>query len=75
MKKSILKVKELTNLPVVVGFGIKNALQVKEVCSFSDGAVVGSSIVKIIEENYKDKKEKITTNISEFVINLKKGIL
>ena len=75
LKKSILKVKELTNLPVVVGFGIKNALQVKEVCSFSNGAVVGSSIVKIIEENYKNKNEEIATNISKFVNNLKKGIL
>ena len=33
-------------LPVVVGFGINTAEQVGEVCSLSDGAVVGSAIVR-----------------------------
>ena len=32
--------KKSSPLPVVAGFGIKNATQVKEVCSFSDGVVV-----------------------------------
>ena len=45
------KIKKQTNLPVVSGFGIKNEKQVQEVCQISDGAVVGSSIVKIIENN------------------------
>ena len=75
LRKSILKVKESTNLPVIAGFGIKNFDQVKDICSFSDGAVVGSAIVKIIEENYKNNKDKIVFKISKFVENLKKGIL
>lgn len=33
-------------LPVVVGFGIGTPQQVREVCSLSDGAVVGSAIVR-----------------------------
>jgi len=33
-------------LPVVVGFGIGTPQQVKEVCAISDGAVVGSAIVR-----------------------------
>ena len=33
-------------LPVVVGFGINTPDQVKEVCAISDGAVVGSAIVR-----------------------------
>ena len=47
LRQSIQKVKKSSSLPVVAGFGIKNAAQVKEICSFSDGVVVGSSIVKI----------------------------
>jgi tryptophan synthase alpha chain len=50
LRKSIQEVKKFSPLPVVAGFGIKNATQAKEVCSFSDGVVVGSSIVKIIED-------------------------
>jgi tryptophan synthase alpha chain len=33
-------------LPVVVGFGINTPQQVREVCALSDGAVVGSAIVR-----------------------------
>ena len=75
LRQSILKVKKLSTLPVVAGFGIKNATQVKEICSFSDGAVVGSSIVKIIEENLENNKDLILPSISSFVVNLKKGII
>ena len=75
LRQSIQEVKKSSPLPVVAGFGIKNATQVKEICSFSDGVVVGSSIVKIIEENLEKNKDSILPNISDFVINLKKGIV
>ena len=75
LRQSIQEVKKLSSLPVVAGFGIKNATQVKEICSFSDGVVIGSSIVKIIEENLEKNKDSILPNISDFVINLKKGIV
>jgi tryptophan synthase alpha chain len=75
LRQSIIKVKKSTKLPVVAGFGIKNANQAKEICTFADGVVVGSSIINIIEKNYKSKKNEIISKISEFVINLKKGIL
>ena len=75
LRKSILKVKKLSNLPVVAGFGIKNTSQAKKICSFSDGVVVGSSIVKIIEKNLKNNKDLILQNISNFVVDLKKGII
>ena len=75
LNQSINEVKKLTSLPVVAGFGIKNTEQVKKVCSFCDGVVVGSSIIKIIEENLKINKDLILPKISKFVIDLKKGII
>ena len=75
LRQSILKIKKLSHLPVIAGFGIKNATQVKEICSFSDGVVVGSAIVKIIEENLEKNKDSILTNISNFVTDLKKSII
>ena len=45
---------------------------VKEICRFCDGAVVGSSIVKIIENNIDNKKTTVSL-ISEFVKKLKEG--
>lgn len=44
------RVRRATELPVAVGFGIASADQVSDVLEFADAAVVGSAIVKIIEE-------------------------
>ena len=75
LRESIQEVKKLSSLPVVAGFGIKNYEQVKKICSFSDGVVVGSSIIKIIEENIKNNKDSIVPKISNFVTDLKRGII
>ena len=71
IKKSIKKIKKHTKLPVVAGFGIKNSSQVKKVFAFADGAVVGSSIVSIIEKNLKNNQKIILNKILKFVSQLK----
>ena len=72
LKKSVAFIKKHTNLPVIPGFGIKNSTDVKNICRIADGAVVGSSIVKIIEENLSDK-EKMLSEIDKFSKDLKNG--
>ena len=57
LKKSVAFIKKHTNLPVVPGFGIKNSTDVNNICKIADGAVVGSSIIKIIEENLTNKEK------------------
>ncbi len=42
--------RKATSLPLAVGFGISNAAQVGEVARFADGVVVGSAIVRLIEQ-------------------------
>ena len=72
LKKIIKNIKKYTNLPIVAGFGINNRKQVREICQYTDGVVVGSSIVKIIEKNLTNKKNMISL-INKFVKELKKG--
>ena len=74
VKMSVNKIKKITNLPIVIGFGINNSRQVSQMNNFSDGCVVGSAIVKIIEENLdvKNKATIITKKIKDFLIKLKK---
>ena len=72
LKKSIKEIRKHTDLPIISGFGIKNKKHVSEVCKVCDGAVVGSSLVKIIEENLDDSKRTISI-ISKFVKDLKEG--
>jgi tryptophan synthase alpha chain len=45
------RMRELTELPLAVGFGISRPEQVSEVAQIADGVVVGSAIVKCIEKN------------------------
>ena len=45
------QMREFTDLPLAVGFGISTPEQVREVARFADGVVVGSAIVKCIETN------------------------
>lgn len=71
VKKMIKIIKAKTILPVCVGFGISEPGQVKEVCKFSDGVVVGSAFEKIIENNLKDKK--VYNILEKFAKNLKKA--
>ena len=49
VKKAVSRIKANTNLPVVVGFGIDNYKQAAALNKISDGCVIGSAIIKIIE--------------------------
>jgi len=46
----VQRVRAITNLPVAVGFGISNREQVQQVSRFADAAVIGSAIVRQIEQ-------------------------
>jgi len=72
LEKSVTFIKKFTNLPVVPGFGIKNSSDVNKICKIADGAVVGSSIIKIIENNLNDK-DKMLSEIDIFSKDLKNG--
>ncbi len=72
LKTSIEFIKKHTNLPVIPGFGIRNSEDVKNICKIADGAVVGSSIIKIIEENL-DSKLTMLNKIDNFIKELKEN--
>ena len=74
LEKSITFIKKHTNLPVIPGFGIKNSEDVNNICKIADGAVVGSSIIKFIEENLNNK-EKMLLKVSKFIKDLKNGTI
>ncbi len=46
--------KSKRNLPIYVGFGISNADDIAAIKKFADGAIVGSHLVKIIEDSIDD---------------------
>jgi len=48
-ERLVARVREVSALPVAVGFGISNAAQVADVWRYADAAVVGSALVAEIE--------------------------
>ena len=52
-------VKEVTDVPCAVGFGISTPEQAAKMCESADGVIVGSAIVKICAEYGKDCVEKV----------------
>ena len=60
LKDKISEIRAYTNLPIFVGFGIKNNQDVKKMRKLADGVVVGTSIVECFEEeNLQDTLDKI----------------
>ena len=63
----VARIKNSTNLPVIVGFGINTPENAKAIASIADGTVVGSAIVNQIAANKSSKK------VLEFVKTLADG--
>ncbi len=71
IKPALKKIRCFTKKPIAVGFGISRPHQVKEIVSFADGVIVGSAIVKKIEENLGHKN--LARLVGEFVEGLVKA--
>lgn len=68
---SIVKVvRQNTDIPCAIGFGISTPKQAKEMADISDGAIVGSAIVKYLEKYGKDAPK----HIGEYVKSMKDAI-
>jgi tryptophan synthase alpha chain len=48
VEKELARIREHTNLPVAVGFGIRTAAQAERIARFADAVVVGSALVECI---------------------------
>ena len=52
-------VRQNTDIPCAVGFGISTPAQAKKMAEISDGAIVGSAIVKLLEKHGQNAPEPI----------------
>ena len=66
-------IKKYTDLPVGVGFGIKDAPTAAAVAKVSDAVVVGSVLVKMIEEN-AGNDDVIINNISALLSDMRQAM-
>ncbi|MBQ8088717.1 MAG: tryptophan synthase subunit alpha [Clostridia bacterium] len=64
-------VRESASIPCAVGFGISTPEQAAHMAGLSDGAIVGSAIVRLIAEHGKDAPEIV----AEYVKRMKEALL
>ena len=74
IKQRVEFIRQSTDLPVAVGFGIKTGDDVKTMTQYADAAVVGSAIVQIIESNKNQDETTLVGLVEEKVKELASGI-
>jgi tryptophan synthase alpha chain len=73
VSEKMARFREISDLPIMVGFGVKDGLGARAVSQVSDGAVVGSAIVKLMAEHKSDLK-KLRHEVGKFVRELRAAI-
>lgn len=65
VEQKVRSIKAKTELPVCVGFGIKDAESARQVAAHADGVVVGSLLVDGLAKSYQSAKDKGSEQVSE----------
>jgi tryptophan synthase alpha chain len=63
-------IRECTDVPTAIGFGISNPDQARNMADHADGVIVGSAIVRLLEKHGKDAAGPV----GEFVRSMKDAI-
>jgi tryptophan synthase, alpha subunit len=72
IKREVSKIRKITKLPLAVGFGISNPKQAQEIAGIADGIVIGSAVVRLIDEN-KSKPDMVKI-VSDYASEIKKAL-
>lgn len=70
VRAAMARIRAATDLPVTVGFGIRNAEQAGAIARVADGVVVGSAIVGKIADNLNAGNDKIIAEVLELTRSL-----
>jgi tryptophan synthase alpha chain len=77
VKQAVARIKRHTELPVAVGFGVKNATHARAIAEGADGVVVGSVLVDAVKDSL-DADGKATartvTAVTDLVAQLSAGV-
>jgi len=73
VSEKMARFRKISTLPIMVGFGVKDCASARAVADVADGAVVGSAIVKLMEE-HRDDPEMLQSSVKQFVGELRAAI-
>ena len=72
LEEAVSRIRQISDVPVCVGFGISTPEQVSEIGRFADGVVVGSALVDLIDA--AETPGPAVVSASEFVAKLKHAL-
>lgn len=72
IRQAVTEVRNLSPIPVGVGFGITTAEDAATVGSYADAVVVGSALVKVVEEF--GQSADLLERVADFVDDLRRGL-
>ena len=69
VQQAVSRIRQHTDLPIAVGFGIKTAEQVAQTATVADAAVVGSALIDRIAQGLKKESDRdaIVADVHRFV--------
>ncbi|MQS89223.1 tryptophan synthase subunit alpha [Companilactobacillus mishanensis] len=70
LSTTVDRIKKVTDVPVAIGFGIHSPEQAEELSEFSDGIIIGSAVVKMIDEG----KPTLQNDLANFAQGIKQAI-
>lgn len=68
------RIRRLTDKPLVVGFGISRREQVSMIGKHADGVIVGSAIVRCIEQSLGGPRDRLIESVSAAAADLLAGV-
>ena len=74
---NIKKIKQVTDLPIVIGFGIRSQAQATLMSQACDGIVIGSAVVDLIKkslDNSRNSSDKDFIDCLEFTTEISKAL-
>ncbi|MCZ2720360.1 tryptophan synthase subunit alpha [Marinomonas sp. 15G1-11] len=74
VKRHVDSLKEITDLPIGVGFGIRDSETAQKVSQCSDGVIVGSVLVNCIAENQQSSSLKIGEELGKILLPMRQAM-
>ena len=72
--ENINKIKELSKIPILIGFGISNKEHINQIKPWANGVIIASALINGINSVFKDNEystEKLNNYINNFVNKLR----
>ena len=73
IRQNVSRIKKVTQVPVVAGFGVSTPAQAREIGAETDGIVVGSAFIRLI--GVHPEKRTMTDAVGAFARGLKQAIV